>query len=59
MQRITMKNCNLTDFSAAAIVDSSLGKNSSVRKIDFTGIEMGPQFINSLKNVLEQDPRCL
>ena len=59
MQQIHMKNCGLSDKSAAAIIDSSLGKNSNVHKIDFTGIEIGPEFVNSLKKVFEQDPKCL
>ena len=54
-----MINCNLSDVSAAAIVESSLGKNNKLRKLDFTGVEMGPEFIKAMKKAFSQDPKCL
>jgi Leucine-rich repeat (LRR) protein len=30
-----------------------------LRKIDFTGVEMGPEFIKALKNSFKLDPKCL
>jgi len=53
-----MKNCNLSDVAAAMIIKSCLG-SSSLRHIDFTGIEMGKFFIKALKTALTMDPNCL
>ena len=52
LNKLVMKNCSLGDAAAAMIVGSSLGFNTGLSHIDFTGIEMGPKFIKALKNAL-------
>ena len=53
-----MTDCNLTDAAAAMIVDSVLG-GTPTRSLDFKGIEMGREFIKSLRKALKNDPECL
>ena len=58
VRAVRMTDCNLTDAAASLLVDSVLG-SSATRTLDFKGIEMGANFINSLESALENDPYCL
>ena len=52
MEVLKMKFCNLADEAAANIIESTLGGASKLRKIDFTGIQMGEKFIAKLSEAL-------
>ena len=54
-----MNNCNLTDQAAALLVQSTLSKDKVLKKLDFSGIEMGPKFIEAMKNAFTENPNCL
>ena len=59
MEKLIMKNCKLTDQSAALMIKGALGGHSSLRHIDFTGIYMGRHFVNTLAEILKAFPNCL
>ena len=59
MRKLIMKNCNLGDRAAGLILESTLGENSSLDHIDFTGVELGPHMIDSLRKVLTENSDCI
>ena len=63
MRRLTnlvIKDCHVSDASAATIIQSSLGGwASKLRRIDLSGIEMGPKFIEQLQICFTENPDSL
>ena len=58
VRAVRLADCNLTDAAASLLVDSVLG-GTATRALDFKGIEMGANFVNSIDAALENDPYCL
>ena len=54
-----MRDCGLDDKAAAMLIESSLGGDSKLRRVDFSGCEMGPLFVSRLRAALEEQPKCL
>ena len=54
LENLVLKDCNVSDTSAAIIIQSSLGgADTKLRRIDLSGIEMGIHFIKRLRKCLK------